>query len=140
MWSKLNINLIKSFYNWLADFFKTQFGLFIFFCSLICFSVWYADQQWNKGKVEGKSFAETETKSLKNEVKKDSLQILALNVQIENLKKQVTDCENSNSTENLNREVLKRIDEAEKMKQQLQQRISTIDNYQKSIDKQIKSR
>lgn len=138
MWTKLNI--IKNIYNWLAEFFKTQFGLFIFFCSLVGFSVWYADQQRDEGKVEGKSFAETETKSLKNEVKKDSLQIVALNIEIDNLKKQVIDCENSNSTENLNREVLKRIDEAEKMKQQLQQRISTIDNYQKSIDKQIKSR
>ena len=43
------LNIIKNFYNWLADFFQKPFGLFIFFCSLVFAGIWY----------DGESFAKT---------------------------------------------------------------------------------
>lgn len=132
------LNIIKNFYNWLADFFQKPFGLFIFFCSLVFAGIWYAEKQLEQGKVDGESFAKTEIKSLQNIVKKDSINIKKLDLEILYLNRQVDSCRSSNSTENLNKEVLKRIDEAEKMKKQLQMRISSIEGYQKTIDKNLK--
>jgi hypothetical protein len=112
--------------------------LFLFFCTLVFAGIWYSERQLEQGKIDGKSFAKTEISSLKNEVRKDSIQIKKLDIEIFVLSKRLDSCKNSTSTENLNREVLRRIDEAERMKKQLQMRISTIENYQKNIDQKLK--
>jgi hypothetical protein len=135
---KERLNIIKAFYNWLSEFFQKPFGLFLFFCTLVFAGIWYSERQLEQGKIDGKSFAKTEISSLKNEVRKDSIQIKKLDIEIFVLSKRLDSCKNSTSTENLNREVLRRIDEAERMKKQLQMRISTIENYQKNIDQKLK--
>jgi hypothetical protein len=130
--------------TFLQRFLSKKFGPEILFVVLVGAGVgsswWFNEKGRAEGKSEGKEIYIGRMLSFKIDSTNMATSLKEYKTENNYLKKQLDTCRNTTSTENLNKEVLKRIEEAENFKRSLEQKYFNDKKYNSNLNSLIKSK
>lgn len=135
--------LVEGRMTFIQDFLQKKHGVEILFFVIIILgfatAVWFYDIGEKNGKEDSKIEIQSLTFSLKNMRYSDSIEIKSLNSRIAYFTKRLDSCNNSSLSSNLEIEVTKKLEEAERIKRILERKIVSDQRDVKQIENIIKN-
>lgn len=117
--------------TFIQTFIQGKYGFGILFILLILTAVFTGIKAYQGGKKEGKMYADSRINS-------DSIEIRTLNGRVAYYKLLLDSCSSRSISRDLEAEVIKKIDEAERLKRLLERKISSDEKFNNNVNSMIK--